>query len=280
MAVNDVIWLNGTASAFLSSGEANPALWKNGTATALHEYLITMQTVTLNGITSAEAWGNLQVDQEIQLNGIPSGEAWGTVQVDQSISLQGIPSGEAWGTLSAVRHIMLSGIPSAEAWGDIVLLSANQVILSGIESAEAWGNITLKHTMIVFLEGIPSAEAWGNLSVSLPYTSAFLRQLETDFEDGFMNDLEFARPVTLIYPNGTEEEVSAIFDNETILVDTDGGTSVISRIPVIWMQASKYKYEIIKGAKVIIQGRRFDVIDHQPDGTGLLVLTLHNERTV
>lgn len=74
----------------------------------------------------------------------------------------------------------------------------------------------------------------------------------------------------------TAEDVSGIFDRESITIDPETGAAVISTAPVFSMPAQQLKREPKVGDKLIIRNEIF--VHAKPphyDGRGMLVCNLH-----
>lgn len=130
-------------------------------------------TITVNGIASAEAFGNATVslvagNQILDVSGIATSEAFGTAVINTSLTMfpTGIPSGEAFGNHTIVGGevvLALTGIPSAEAFGTAEIIAGSSTIVpTGIPSGEAFGSALVSPgVVVVFPSGIASAEAFG-----------------------------------------------------------------------------------------------------------------------
>lgn len=111
------------------------------------------------GIASAEALGACALTLDVGLTGIASLEVIGTATAPATASLTGIASAEAFGSATLTLDVGLSGISSEEAFGT----SAIGIPLAGVASAEAIGSPTLE--LSVALTGIASTEAIGTVTI-------------------------------------------------------------------------------------------------------------------
>ncbi len=105
----------------------------------------TVQTITMSGIPSEEAFGNHSISAGLQIIGIgiDSGEAFGTAKLNLSIQPSGIGSTEAFGTAKLNQKIVFTGIASGEAFGAASVATVRAIRPTGIPSAEAFGSTTL-----------------------------------------------------------------------------------------------------------------------------------------
>lgn len=147
-----------TATGTLSTEDGPPVSWVapiqlvgNPTSGA--------QTITPNGLASAEAFGTAKIVMYLSLSGLASGEAFGTAKVNRAVAPSAIPSAEAFGSSKLNFRLTPSGLASAEAFGTINM--AQDVVLSpsAIASAEAFG--ASKLNLRLLLSAIASGEAFG-----------------------------------------------------------------------------------------------------------------------
>lgn len=240
-------------------------------------------------IESGEAWGTLSVSVgpvNITPLGIVSEEQWGTVLVTPGtvdITPYGIESQETFGTVNLSMQIQVEGIVTEEQWGSPTLsVGPVDIILNGIASQEQWGTPIVRNVLVIDMDGygIESAEEWGLPIVTLVVLNEFMQLVERDIEETILNLEEFAINAIYIHKNGVQFTLAVIYDNETLMVDAASGAPVISRDPMVIAQTSKFTVAPTKGDKMIINGVRYQVVDHLPDGTGISTLQLHHERTV
>jgi len=240
-------------------------------------------------IASSEIFGSLSIvvsGVEIRPISINSEEQFGEPEVlagNVNISPNGIASAESFGSVNIVQSIQVDSIISSEAFGAVTISTGNVDISPiGIVSQEAFGLHTVRHVLILDLtgSGIPSSEGFGTPIVLAVVLNSFMTQMETDLEEGFFNDEEFADEYTYIHQNGYSFPLTGIFDEDTVLVDPDTMASVTSRNPLFTCQTSDFKFSPTKGDKMIINGTNYQVVHAEPDGTGVSEIELHYERTV
>ena len=240
-------------------------------------------------IVSSEAFGSLSVNVgsvDITPIGIESEEQWGSFIVTPGaveIVPNGIASEETFGSVNLSMQIQVEGIVTGEQWGTPTLsVGPVEINLIGINSQEEWGSPIVRNVLVIGMDGygIESAEAWGLPIVTLVVLNEFMQLVETDIEETILNLEEFAINAIYIHKDGYQFTLAVIFDNETLMVDAASGAPVISRDPMVIAQTSKFNVAPTKGDKMVINGVRYQVVDHLPDGTGISTLQLHHERTV
>ena len=119
----------------------------------------TQQTLALNGVVSAEAFGSPAAAQTIEPGGIGSLEAIGSAALAQRLASSGIASTETFGaTTVALTAVQPTGIVSAEAIGAAAL--GHELSATGIAPAETVGSVAIAQA--VSAAGISSAEALGD----------------------------------------------------------------------------------------------------------------------
>jgi hypothetical protein len=244
--------------------------------------------ISPNGVVSAESFGSFTISPgavSVTPTGVLSGEAFGifTVAVGNvNVAPDGIPSAEAFGALTIVpgaAGIALTGIPSAEAFGSFIVLREGVVIPAGISSAEAFGSFTVTVMLqFVSVDGISTGEAFGAFVVSHAAAPGQQSQFETDIEDVFLNDDDFAESVKIHYNReGTEDELTAIFDNEYFQADVDSNFEVQMRQPMLIIQTRKLRRKLVRGDWMEVRGVTYSVVTSEPDGTGVSVVTLQHK---
>ena len=128
----------------------------------------------------------------------------------------------------------------------------------------------------VYPVSIPSAESFGQPTVVQFLLNEQQAQAEIDLEEVFFNDEEFAEDMIWHHTDGTSQNLKGIFDHEFLLVDPETQVSVMSRNPLFSVQTKKVLPRPAKGDYVVIRGREYEVIEWQPDGVGVSVVTLQN----
>ena len=240
-------------------------------------------------IASSEIFGSLSAVVSgvgISPFSISSGEYFGDPELsvgNVNISLVGIVSSESFGSVNVVQSIQVDSIISSEAFGAVTISTGNVDISPiGIVSQEAFGLHTVRNVLILDFtgSGIPSSEVFGTPIVLAVVLNTFMTLMETDLEEGFFNDEEFAGEYVYIHQNGYSFPLTGIFDEDTVLVDPDTMASVTSRNPLFTCQTSDFKFSPTKGDKMIIKGTNYQVVHAEPDGTGVSEIELHHERTV
>lgn len=95
-----------------------------------------------------------------------------------------------------------------------------------------------------------------------------------DFEnkDFFLNNSEFSQNV-VIGKTGQEKTIKGIFDNEYYMVES-GFVMNSTTSPVLTCKTSDVE-NLEQGTRVVIGGVKYEVVNHQPDGTGFSKLLLH-----
>lgn len=237
-------------------------------------------TTLVSSIPSSESFGTTQVDFTVFSGSISSSEAFGPLLLNINVNVNSIPSSESFGLINLSYPLFpaIESIPSSESFGFPNVFAGDKIYTSSITSSESFGEpYVIPEQFAIIIDGIPSSESFGVCTVSHEFVTTFQNQMEKDLNEGFFNIEEFAIPVTITYKDGYSHIVNAIFDNEYVTVDADAGVEVMSRMPVIWMQETKYKRQYNAGCKVCVQGVNYQVIEPQPDGTGLLVLVLHHD---
>lgn len=222
------------------------------------------------GISSAEAFGSPSIGGNIDVSpgSILSLEVFG----EPSISVGGV-------------SIFVNGIPSAEAFGNPLVQegSMQDIPLTGlgIASLEGFGDPIVRNLWVLEVIGIPSEEGIGLPTVVLRQISTFQGYMEDDLNDVFFSeDEEFANPITYTYEDGASITLIAIWDAAYEAGDPGAGIPIQSVGPMITCQTSKFTKRPKKGDKIVANGVRYEVVTHEPDGTGVSELTLKHERTV
>lgn len=118
--------------------------------------------ISPSAISSAEAFGALQVNLVLISTGIVSAETFGTPVLAGPITATAIASAEAFGTLSIGLAISPVGIASVEAVSSPIV--TGPITTTGIASAEAFG--TPQVNLGLTVGGIASAEAFGTSALT------------------------------------------------------------------------------------------------------------------
>ena len=231
-----------------------------------------------SGIGSSEAFGTPQIDMIIYPDGIASGEAFGTFTLNLDLFPSSIASEEAFGTPEIDLVIFPAGIASEEAIGEPDVWAQPVLSPTGIPSGEAFGTFTI--TLYMGPSGIASAEAIGSHEIYRRVLDSFEQMVQDDLSDVFINDDEFAEPITYIFRTGEQLQTVAIYDNEFLALDMESGAEVMSRDPMITIPTPDFSISPDSGDHCIIRGRQYQVMDHQPDGTGISQLQLKIQRSV
>lgn len=194
---DQVMW-HGSASfqgrSFSQGRRAAPGATGGGTATfpdATSYASVTMalrqapesspQTVTLNGIPSAEAFGAPKVNRTMPVTGIASTESLGTPTLLRGPVVRqvgGIAGAEAVGSPTALPGALtraVDGIATEEGFGEPLVQQSGgtvTVIAVGIPSAQALGAPTLLRGAVALAPvGLPGAEAFGAVTVAVGATT-------------------------------------------------------------------------------------------------------------
>lgn len=133
--------------------------------------------VYTTGIPSAQAFGtstSAVYAREVELQGISSAEAFGTLQVgfDQTIEPLGIESREMFGIPGGGgAFVEMFSVDSAETFGELSVSTPNAQIYSvAIDSAEAFGAPVFQRTLVIAPSSIDTAEAFGDTTAELAFT--------------------------------------------------------------------------------------------------------------
>lgn len=275
----------------LSTGNVNVSPVGIDGAEAFGVPLLTVSGVQVSpeSITSGEGFGFPSLVPGMVVlfpASISSGESVGIPSIvpgGVAVSPEGIPSQESFGSVNLGIAIVTESIVSGETFGHPTITVGNvNIVPVGISSEEVFGSVIVRHVLLVNLSGagITSEEIFGVPKVNLRILNTFMQIMETDLQEGFFNQEEFAQSGTYIYSNGETFELPIIYDNEMLTVDPDTGAEILSRQPMIQAQTSDFIHAPDKGDKIIINGVRYQIIDHVPDGTGVSIFRLHHERTV
>lgn len=128
---------------------------------------------------------------------------------------------------------------------------------------------------ISIINGIPAGGGTGTFKIIAISPNAFMSLTEVDIEEGFLSDEEFAKPILYRYKNGVSQTINSIIDEEFVLVNTDASIDVMSTNPFIVVQTSKFIYEPDQGDTLVIEGKNYKVLRHEPDGTGISMIYYH-----
>ena len=244
--------------------------------TTLHQ-----QIIVDTGITTSEDFGTSTIqpgNRDIESYGIPSTSSFGTAFVKRDVVdllPSGTPSNEVFGTPMFPYFISTTSIDSEEAIGTCDLTFA--IAFVGIESKEAFGNTTLYGYRTLTVESILSTESFGAHFVIARVLNPLFTSLESDLDEVFFNNEEFADDAQYIYNPYGPFNIPVIFDREYVEVNPGVGAGVQMTSPTIMAQASKFRYMPNKNDRVVIRGERFRVMTAEPDGVGLFVFKLYRE---
>jgi len=142
----------------------------SGSGIGVNISLVPTSNIQPGGIASAETFGTHAVIPgvvSVAVNGIPSAEAFGnpTILSTYEITVTGIPSAEAFGSHTVVPGIVTvtpTGVPSEEAFGAVTVVPGEaQILVNGISSEEAFGAAVLSSFINVSPLAISSEEAFG-----------------------------------------------------------------------------------------------------------------------
>lgn len=291
IAPNGIASVESFGNPSLSTGNVNISLNGIASAEAFGVPYVTVSGVQITpfSISSSESFGSPSIVPglvSILPASISSGESFGIPTVIPGgvvVSPNGIASEESFGSVNIGMSINVQAIVSGEGFGSpTVTVGGVNISPEGIASEEYFGSPIVRHVLIIDFSGtgIASAEAFGNPIVSVIVRNEFMTMMETDLQDGFFNEDEFAETAVYEFKNGSTISLPVIFDNETVMVDPDTGAEIISRNPMVQAQTSDFIYHPDKGDKMVIRGVRYQVVTHEPDGTGVSILHLHHERTV
>lgn len=114
----------------------------------------------------------------------------------------------------------------------------------------------------------------GSGEVSLITRTEFEQCLDSDLTDVFLNDEEFAGPVTVKHADGTEETVDAIWDEESRALDIDLEAPMTANDPQFTAATRAFVKQPERDELVTWRGRQFRIKNVHPDGTGVLVVSL------
>jgi len=240
-------------------------------------------------ISSSEDFGDLNIDVgsvSIIPHSINSEESFGNpIIIPGSIDItpSGIISQESFGTINIGLSIETYSIISGETFGSPSLsVGSVNIVPIGIITSESFGNPIVRNVLIINFSGngIISSEIFGLPYIIQEVLNEFMQLMETDLQEGFFNEKEFAIYGTYIYKNGISFRLPIIYDNEMVTIDPDTGAEVLSRQPMIQAQTRDFINKPDKGDKIIIGGIRYQIIDHIPDGTGVSIFRLHHEKAV
>ena len=280
----------GEPSLLIGNVDVEPVGIPSGESFGLPYATVSGVQVSPYSIVSQEDFGSFTVSPgtvQITPSSISGVEQFGTPSVAPgiiSVSVNGITSQESFGTVNLGMSIQVQAIISGESFGSFVVTTGNVDLTPyGIESQELFGSHIIRNVLALNFTGagIGSSEFFGTPVVTVIVRNEFMQLMETDLEDVFFNDTEFA--ITSIYEHKTGvriPDLHIIFDEETMMVDPDTGAEILSRNPMVQAISSQFTIAPAKGDKMVIKGVRYQVIDAKPDGTGVTVFHLHHERTV
>jgi hypothetical protein len=90
----------------------------------------------------------------------------------------------------------------------------------------------------------------------------------------FFNVEDFAKSITYFPASGVSYSIPGIFDSAYESVNVEGTIPVASTSPMLKVQESALHAAPAPGDQVVIDSIRYDVMEPQPDGLGIMKLRL------
>jgi hypothetical protein len=174
-----------------------------------------------------------------------------------------------WGNLQVIGTFFIS--LGTNKWYDVRVITSSNVILT-LENAFFIPPVDIIITPV----SITSAESFGTPQVIIVQPSVFQDQMETDLEEVFYRKGEFAEDILWYHADGSIQSFRIIFDNQYITIDPETQAPVMSNEPMFSIQTRKLVPRPAKEDYVVVRGRQYDIVEWQPDGTGVSMVTLQN----
>jgi hypothetical protein len=130
--------------------------------------------------------------------------------------------------------------------------------------------------IINFISGIGSSLGINKFTVSIHELNEFMKQMNQDIDEGFLNEHEFGEKILYDYNDGTDPQLmNGIVDDEYFTSDPQSEIGVMSSQPFVVVASNKFKIKPDENHTMKIRGMRFKVMREEPDGTGISMIYFH-----
>lgn len=200
------------------------------------------------------------------------------LKAKNTFSVESITRTIYFGDIISRRTLKINSVTTNLYFGSIIIIpGTSDIILHSAISNLYINNIILRKKLVVALYSISSSFTIGNHVIQFESTTNFLNQIDKDWTQITQNNEFFIDGIFISNRWAKTQNIKVLFD--------DNYESVNAFQPILGMTnprvtcMDKFQYKPVKNDKIIINGVNYTINSYEPDGTGIAVIQLQNEKT-
>jgi hypothetical protein len=261
ITLNSIVRALGIGSIQIKPASKSIAIASKTSSLSINAFTLTRKnTISLSGINSS-----LQI-QAINL------------KAKNTFSIESITRTIYFGDIITRRTLKLNSVTTNLYFGIFSITPGNSdIVLSSLESNIILNDLTLRHKLVVAFSSLESSFTIGNHAIQFESTTNFLNQIDKDWVQITQNNEFFIDGIFVSNRWGKTQNIKVLFD--------DNYESINAFQPILGMTnpritcMDKFQYRPVKNDKMIINGVNYTINSYEPDGTGIAVIQLQNEKT-
>jgi hypothetical protein len=195
-----------------------------------------------------------------------------------AISIESITRVIYFGDIKTRRTLKINSVTTNLNFGTFLIIPGSSgIILRSVVSNLTINRLTLRHKLVVALSSLMSSFTIGNHVLQFESTTIFLNQIDKDWVQVTQNNEFFIDGVFISNRWGKTQNIKVLFDDNYEQISAFQPVLGFTNPRITCMD--KFQYKPVKNDKMIINGVNYIINSYEPDGTGIAVIQLQNEKT-
>jgi hypothetical protein len=195
-----------------------------------------------------------------------------------AISIESITRVMYFGDIVTRRTLKINSVTTNLDFGTFLITPGSSgIILGSVVSNLTINRLTLRHKLVVALPSLSSTFTIGSHVLQFESTTNFLNQIDKDWVQITQNNEFFIDGIFISNRWGKTQNIKVLYDDNYEQISAFQPVLGFTNPRITCMD--KFQYKPVKNDKMIINGVNYTINSYEPDGTGIAVIQLQNEKT-